>query len=751
VAHPHAQEQGRLAHGHGNLAPVEMLTGYNLPDLAERSLDLMDEMLSGFSGAKKAAAEIETVYSNENGVITLSNSLIELQWKGSNGVLTGLKNKQTGTQHLGGDLFSNWTAFVDLTTSNQWSAWLGTLYYGRNQALTSATVSPLSNGAIVDLVWNNIGPAGQKKNIIVKQHITVYDGDPVSRWTTEVINNEPNSTVTAFVSPQLTGIQTLPNERLMWPYKEGEIHSNPGTARRILRYPTSLSMQWMNLFNDQESLYYAVLDDTARHKEFRFGYDQWLDPQTALKPRQMSVTHWPYTMDSTTFTSPVVEIGVASEGVWYWGADRYRDWLINTAGWAKTHSPKARCLDSWLTGFNKFYREPLRMTYAEIPAHLEDRANYGIKNLHMLGWHYDGFDSYYPDYKYLESAGGEAGLASAIQQIHNNNKNIFLYLNNHIADLGSDWYIANAGLVEAQDVNGNFFPERYNTSGRDFYVMSPHSSLWINQLKARAMSLREKGADGIWWDQQGEMPSILDYNKDAGHSSPSYAWAEGYTKMMNEIHDAFSYNGTDNNYVFAMEGVNDFHSQFIDVMGMNWARKLGWSSFHAPQVTRYTIPSKFIGLTQAGVPINDKNAYAIAFTMGNLLWTPAKETGKEAPNPYVFPRYLNIYNSEPTIYFTGAYKDERGLEIQGGIVKGTTIVGEHSDRLGLQLRNPDSEPQFNVVITLEFDKIGLAGKEVTTVSDMETGEAVLYRVKDNKLTITVDVPALDVKAYKVTF
>ena len=39
--------------GHGNPAPVEMLTGYNLPNLAERSLDLMDEMLSGFSGAKR--------------------------------------------------------------------------------------------------------------------------------------------------------------------------------------------------------------------------------------------------------------------------------------------------------------------------------------------------------------------------------------------------------------------------------------------------------------------------------------------------------------------------------------------------------------------------------------------------------------------------------------------------------------------------------------------------------------------------
>ena len=113
------------------------------------------------------------------------------------------------------------------------------------------------------------------------------------------------------------------------------------------------------------------------------------------------------------------------------------------------------------------------MTYAEIPTHLEDRANYGIKNLHMLRWHYDGFDSYYTDYKYLKSAGGEIGPARAIQQIHNNNKNIFLYLNNHIADLGSDWYIANAGLVEAQDVNGNYFPEHYNTSGREFYVMSP--------------------------------------------------------------------------------------------------------------------------------------------------------------------------------------------------------------------------------------------------------------------------------------
>ncbi len=32
--------------GHGNPAPVEMLTGYNLPELAEKGLDLLDEMLS---------------------------------------------------------------------------------------------------------------------------------------------------------------------------------------------------------------------------------------------------------------------------------------------------------------------------------------------------------------------------------------------------------------------------------------------------------------------------------------------------------------------------------------------------------------------------------------------------------------------------------------------------------------------------------------------------------------------------------
>jgi hypothetical protein len=180
------------------------------------------------------------------------------------------------------------------------------MYKGRDASLSSVTSNVFSNGITVDLTFNGVG--GLNVNII--QHITVYDNDPVSRWTTDVTNNQSNSTVTAVVTPQLTGVQTLVGESLMWPWKEGQIYASTGTALNFMAYPVLASMQWLGLYNTSESLYYGVLDTTAAYKQFRFGYDLNLDPDSS-SPRQMSVTVWPFAGTSSSYTSPTVEIGVA--------------------------------------------------------------------------------------------------------------------------------------------------------------------------------------------------------------------------------------------------------------------------------------------------------------------------------------------------------------------------------------------------------------------------------------------------------
>lgn len=67
-------------------------------------------------GPQSGYAAQSTTFSNSGGIITLANTLIELKWNSANGVLTGLKNKTTNTQHIGSALNANWTAFINMST-----------------------------------------------------------------------------------------------------------------------------------------------------------------------------------------------------------------------------------------------------------------------------------------------------------------------------------------------------------------------------------------------------------------------------------------------------------------------------------------------------------------------------------------------------------------------------------------------------------------------------------------------------------
>jgi hypothetical protein len=683
------------------------------------------------------SAATSTTYTHSGGVLTLSNTLLELKWNGSNGTIIGLRNKVTGTQHIGGSVFANWTAFVNTTTSDKWKASLGTMIKGRTALLSSATTTTTATSVTLHLRFDRVGG----KYITITQRVTLYDNDPISHWTTDVTNNEPNSTVTAVVTPQLTGVNVLSDEALAWPFNEGEIYVNPGTRFRFMQYPVPASMQWMQLYNSREGLYYAVLDTKAHFKEFRFGYDGGLDP-AATSPRQMSGTVWPFASTGMTYSSPPVDIGVMNEGGWYSGADRYRYWLINVARWEKGKPAMAATLDAWYPRIMKFYGQSNTMPYREVPNLLRSLNSYGVHNLELLGWHVDGFDSYYPDYKTLPSAGGDAELRNAIAASHAAGDRVFFYINNHIADVGSAWYAANAGVANARKVNGSFFPESYG-NGRSFYAMSPSSTVWINQLRDRTRFLRDLGADGIWWDQMAEMPAVLDYNRAAGHFSPATGFAEGYKKMMDAIHWSFSYEGRNTNYVFAMEGVNDYYSYYVDINGMMWQRNLGYAPQQAPQLTRYTIPARFLGLPTVGKPRGSIDQYAWAFTLGNPLLV-------DGTNSNVFPRYLNVYKAEPEIYFYGVYKDERGLGISNPSIRGTSIVARGNGRLGLQLRNVSGVSQSGT-ITLNYGAIGLGGKFVNSVQNIEGGANVSFTRGTNSVSFPVTVPAGDVRAFRVVF
>jgi hypothetical protein len=699
-----------------------------------------------FQPQPASAAPVDTTYTNSGGVVTLANSQIQLTWETTHGTLTGLKNLTTGTQYITGNTKGNWILFANANTASQWNASLGTEYWGASGVTPTVTETVLSNGIEVNFTYASVGGM----SITLIQHVTLTDYSPVSDWSVEIDNNTSTSTgavVTAVITPQINGVGTLSGESLAYPYEDGEIIPSPGTTAIDQTYPMPLSMQWMALYNSNEGIYYSVLDSTAAFKELRFGYDSVIDPSPDSS-RIMGTVLWPFVQPSQQYVSPTVEVATYSQGGWWWAADRYRDFINTTWMPVKHYSSEA----AELTAFGGVLMGSSDQYSTTMPSGTSTLDAYGISNDVILGWNYGGFDDLYPDFTIDSGKGGTTGLQTGITAIHNQGNKVSLYINAWDADSTSNWYQAQTplGVDNTMNVDGTY-PPGLALDGHTGYTESPSAAAYQTQLTNVVGTNRTLGASFQFIDQAMEAFSYLDYNSAHGQSSPATSYSAGYLAMMTKFQQAFNDGGLQNDYYFIAEGINDYLSPYIDVGALEWGNGIGYNpsstgfgepaGTDAPQLTRYTIPNTILGLPQSGYTSSNQDEYAWAFLMGEPLL-------QGDLNPYAFPRYLNIYKSQPDIYFYGTYKDSRGLSVSNSSVVGTTITGKNSDRMGIQLHNTSASAQ-TVNVTLDYSQIGFAGVTVNGVQDLEGG-AISYSTGTNTVSFSATVNATDVKAYMIS-
>jgi hypothetical protein len=142
----------------------------------------------------------------------------------------------------------------------------------------------------------------------------------------------------------------------------------------------------------------------------------------------------------------------------------------------------------------------------------------------------------------------------------------------------------------------------------------------------------------------------------------------------------------------------------------------------------------------------------------NPLFKPPvpPETGAaycdEAANPRAFPRYANIYASEPSIYFDGTYKDANGLTLSVDATQamGTVIVGAGADRLAVQLWNETGQA-LPVTVAVDLARLGLKATANAALADLDGAPAPELTVNAESARFSVAVPAHDVKAIKLSF
>ena len=253
--------------------------------------------------------------------VTLANSFIEVSFNLDNGSLTSLKNKLSQTDYLLDTVGGNWAMTVDVSTGNPFA----TNYQGENATLVTSRnqmmeykLEATEESATLSLTYDVSFTYNMQKytGIEVINKISIKKGIEEVTFDYEKVNQcEKEVTICNFTGAQFTGLKVATDIlSLFWPNKEGKIYDNAiekisdstnGKENLNNVYPGLCSMQLIQLFNENESLYYMVKDPNREYKIANYG-DQTISNgydynQVGTNDKvSMSFTQFPFVASNQT-------------------------------------------------------------------------------------------------------------------------------------------------------------------------------------------------------------------------------------------------------------------------------------------------------------------------------------------------------------------------------------------------------------------------------------------------------------------
>ncbi len=724
--------------------------------------------------------------------VTMGNGLLRLEFQKSDGSLVSFRDAKSELigsiadssrqDAIYGTPYGNFTLYVDVNAGDKWNASANpeklVRVGSRSQSLKESNISDIDGGKRLTLSWDvSFEAEGHNySGISVELTVDMFDGKPYSEWRYALENHCEGVTVVSLVAAQLGGIAPEKKFSLFYPMLEGEIHADAvslaehsalragidgyafGTRNsRTLRvsYPGSLSMQLVQLFNDEEGLYLFTEDDTNEFKRLNFGI---FDGESGYDAdcragASLSAEFYPFAEKGERAVLPTVIAGAQNEGGWYAGSDLYRAWKLTTPVRFLNYSDTVKNFRGLLaaTATPSNGRPTFSYDVDAVPDYGNDIStmlagvhNLGIHDMMLLGWSDDGFDTKYPDFNFMDAMGGETAFRSGVAKAQANGDRVYAYLNAYSVNGDSVW--SRSGefdkcAVKAED--GSYHSMGWGSFA--FTAMCPMSDGYSKALIDAAARLAKNGVNGLFFDQLMEMPAELCFDRSHGHRTPATAYGEGYEKIFSGIHAEMKKYTED--YLFLCEGINDAYIKYVDVAGLMWGRPLKYrlntsagenepAIYSMPEITRYTIPTKVLGLWNEDSAAMTAAEHACAYLMGNPILRQGGST-----NP-VMSKIISVYEKYPDLFSDSVYLASRGVTADDRLQVGV-IAGE--GRFLVSLYNPGSE-DIDVSVRVDSAAVGYAG-EVARVEDvLEIG--ISKRFKDG--AFQAQVPAGNFVSYLIT-
>lgn len=699
--------------------------------------------------------EEDTMMREDDQSITFDNGVISFSLSKASGSVTSLVDRASGRDFIENSAGGNFAVLVDTSTDNAFKSnpKSNTTYLisSRNHTPVITTKERMDSYEI-QMIYS-LGESGTHdfSDITVRSTIFVDKTGSELIFDYEIDNQKESAVVINLTGPILSGIKDDKNSLdLFWPNKEGKIYDDvipkaQTTLKLSEQYPSPFSMQIVQLFDDETSLYYIVEDSQRIYKEFNFGaftgtkeHDQ--GTVRIADKISLSCTHFPFVESSANKLVSRTKIGISNEGGWYEGADVYRDFLIE-ANMTRAYNDYVQYWTGFVSDMIAQWGDRIQKTYSGSNASdqvIKDYDHTGIDTVVLFGWHQGGFDYKYPDYELFEGEGfGFDNFKAMVDRAHINGDKVLPYVNAHIIAMNSNWgntvldttsgktnmlhsAIKKAGFNDNLPLGQYGSYMYYETYGTDtgYYAACPYEDHFVNQIRQVVSVLAEAGVDGLWMDQMMEMPAYLCYDESHGHQTPATAYGEGYRKMYDAIDNEF--NKRDIEYLIFAEGVTDAWIEYIDIPGYMWARHLyapdnvhpGDSQPMAPHITLYTMPATFLGIR--GYQVTYPHAYSFLFGSPLASGTSPKDI-----------TVTTLYTENPDIYMEGRYMHHRGLQISDSRILGSVISGS-GDSIGVQLYNNGTE-EVTFVIQVNLESLGIGGyithvRELFSSTDMSMNQ-----------------------------
>ncbi len=172
-------------------------------------------------------------------------------------------------------------------------------------------------------------------------------------------------------------------------------------------------------------------------------------------------------------------------------------------------------------------------TFWDIPGLYQRAQAQGLCHLLLAGWHTDGFDRGFPEYRPHEALGGEDALQQAVAEVHAMGGRVSFYVN---VRLCNTTYAHRHELIEVGAVrqpNGEKAVEQYGDEGLAFACMCSQSEDWQAHLVDTARYLANViGADGLYLDQLALAPAKICDNPHHGFAD---GWNRGYQALLRKL------------------------------------------------------------------------------------------------------------------------------------------------------------------------------------------------------------------------